>query len=67
MIFSIAVSCPFDNGNPCACPFHVIRKKNLEQRMDWIAGMSHESVINLLAFHQACLEEKQAGLFSESA
>jgi len=35
--------------------------------MDWIAGMSHESVINLLAFHQACLEEKQAGLFSESA
>ena len=58
--FGLAVACPFDQGNPSACPLHEIRKRNLKDRYEWIQGLSEERTHQLLAYHQECLDGKKS-------
>jgi hypothetical protein len=59
-MFSLSGACPFDGENPCKCPFHEIRKKDLENRLEWARSMSDDEIVSLFTHHLACLEEKQA-------
>ena len=58
-VFGLSVCCPFDHGNPCACPLHGVRKMGVMERCEWLHGQSEESMRNFLTFHQKCLEEKE--------
>jgi hypothetical protein len=58
-VFGLSVCCPFDQGNPCACPLHAVRQMGIMERFEWLHGQSEESMRNFLAFHQRCLEEKE--------
>ena len=50
--------CPLDNQNPPACPFHETRRKSLEERAAWLAGLSEEAILNLHTYCQICCERK---------
>jgi len=58
-IFGLAVACPFDQGNPCECPLHELRKKSLQQRYQWLQDLSDDSLREILVFHRKCLDEKE--------
>lgn len=58
-IFALSVACPFDQGNPCACPLHEIRKKNLKERYAWIQQLSEESMLDIVTFHHKCMKAKE--------
>jgi hypothetical protein len=58
-IFGLAVACPFDQGNPCNCPLHELRKKTLRERHEWLQALSEEDISNILTFHKKCLGEKE--------
>jgi len=60
-MFSLSAECPFDGENPCTCPFHEVRKMDLENRLEWARSMNDDEIINLFTHHQGCLEEKQSG------
>jgi len=58
-VFGLSICCPFDQGNPCACPLHGARKMGIMERYKWLYGQSDESLLDFLTFHQTCLEEKE--------
>ena len=58
-IFGLSVQCPFSGTNPCVCPLHEIRKKGLRERLEWAERLSETEALNILTFHQKCLEEKE--------
>jgi hypothetical protein len=58
-IFGLAVACPFDQGNPCNCPLHDLRKKGLRERYEWLQSLSEEALFDVLGFHQKWLEKKE--------
>jgi hypothetical protein len=58
-VFGLSVACPFDHGNPGACPLHEVRKMGVMERFEWLHEQSEEGMRNLLVFHQKCLEEKE--------
>lgn len=58
-VFGLSLACPFDQGNPCDCPLHEIRKKKLEEKIKWLNKLSDEGVLNILTYHQICLGEKE--------
>jgi hypothetical protein len=58
-IFGLAVACPFDQGNPCKCPLHELRKKSLRERYEWLHELSEESMKDILTFHEKCLDGKE--------
>ena len=58
-IFGLAVACPFDQGNPCNCPLHDLRKQGLKERYESLQELSGEDMLKILIFHQKCLEEKE--------
>jgi len=58
-VFGLSVACPFDQGNPCDCPLHEIRKKSIEERYQWFRGLSDERILEILTYHKKCLGEKE--------
>ncbi|MCE0499422.1 MAG: hypothetical protein LV481_15890 [Methylacidiphilales bacterium] len=65
-VFGLSVACPFDQGNPCVCPLHEIRKLSIEERYKWVRELSNESMLDILHNHQKCLGEKENGLFNST-
>lgn len=59
-VFGLAVACPFDQGNPCKCPLHELRKKSLRERYEWLRALSEEEVRDILIYHQKCMDDKLA-------
>jgi hypothetical protein len=58
-VFGLSVCCPFDQGNPCDCPLHAVRKMGVMERFEWLHGQSEENMRNFLTSCQKCLEEKE--------
>ena len=58
-IFGLAVACPFDQGNPCNCPLHELRKKSLQERYRWLLDLSEADLRDILTNHRKCLDEKE--------
>jgi hypothetical protein len=48
--------CPHDEGRPCTCPLHAVRKTNVTKRMEWFDKLSDESVLNIYTFCRLCFE-----------
>jgi hypothetical protein len=66
-IFGLAVACPFDQGNPCGCPLHELRKKSLQERYRWLRDLSDDKLREILIFHRKCLDEKEKSQTPEIA
>jgi len=58
-IFILSVVCPFDQGNPCECPFHETEKRNLNKRMEWLNELSEEAILNFDTYCGVCWEENE--------
>jgi len=58
-VFVLSVACPFDHGNPCACPLHPVRKMGVMGRFEWLHELSDPRLLDIFAYHQKCLEEKE--------
>ncbi|MCE0499453.1 MAG: hypothetical protein LV481_16045 [Methylacidiphilales bacterium] len=57
-VLGLSVCCPFDQRNPCACPFHEVRKKSAGERDEWLHKLSDDDIIKLITHHQTCLSNK---------
>ena len=66
-VFGLSVACPFDQGNPCVCPLHEIRKVSIQERDKWVRGLSTERMLEILTYHQKCLGEKEQSIFGSAS
>jgi hypothetical protein len=55
----LAMKCPFDGANPCACPLHEIRKQSLTERFAWVQTLTEAEALNIVTVHNACLLDKE--------
>jgi len=58
-VFLLLVACPFDHGNPYACPLRPVRKMGVVERIEWLRELSDQSLLDILAYHDKCLMDKK--------
>jgi hypothetical protein len=57
-IMGLLVDCPYESNSPdCALPtiLHDIRKKSLQERVDWCNQLPDEEIQNIISTHKKCL------------
>jgi len=57
-VFGLTVACPSDQGNPCDCPLHEVRKLSLRERHEWARGLSEADMRVLIGYHEKCSTKK---------
>ena len=55
-ILDLADECPFSRETPCTCPWHEIRGKSRREKYNWVAALSDDRILELLAYHKMCSE-----------
>lgn len=55
-VLDLADSCPFSSTTPCTCPWHEIRGKSRREKYNWVAALSDDRILEILAFHKLCSE-----------
>lgn len=53
----VLLECPL-GGNPADCVLHELRKWTVEERLDWLDGLSDDSCAELYDLHLQCLQHK---------
>jgi hypothetical protein len=59
MLIGLSMRCPFDQSNPCECPFFEVRQMPLDERYRWAKSLSEAEVEAVCDRHWACLVGKQ--------
>jgi two-component system OmpR family response regulator len=58
-VFLLSVACPFDHGNPCACPLYPVRKMGVMERFEWLLEQSDPDLLDIHTYHKRCFDGKQ--------
>jgi hypothetical protein len=59
-LFPLLEVCPVAGSNPEDCPFHLVRKMDPAQRLQWFHALGEDGLGYLAAYHHVCLNSKLA-------
>ena len=60
-VVALLIDCPYE-ANPTDCYLHDMRRKSLEENIDFSKRLSEEELQHILAVHKKCLSRKEGKL-----
>jgi hypothetical protein len=58
-VMGLLFGCPYE-PNPADCALYDMRRKSLQERVDWCNQLSDEETQNIISIHKKCLARREA-------